>query len=73
MVSNKILRLQIINSTKVQTKTQISLFLETPYSSHLSSAMAPMVRTDATTVRWDMKFVTRQNLEPNDQSLEISY
>ena len=47
--------------------------METPCSSYLSSAMAPMVRTDATTVRWDMKFVTRQNLEPNDQSLEISY
>ena len=39
-------------------------------SCYLSSAMAPMVSTEATTARWDMKFVTRQNLEPNDQSLK---
>ena len=41
--------------------------------SYLSSAMAPMVRTEATTERWDMKFVTRQNLEPKDQSLKTYF
>ena len=36
---------------------------------YLSSAMTPIVRTDATTARCDMKFVTRQNLDPKAQSL----
>ena len=36
----------------------------------LSTAMADMVRTEATIDKWVMKLVTLQNMRPNAQSLE---